>query len=567
MDQAVNLKSSAERRHDLDALRAAAMLLGIVYHAALSFAEGMPWMVQDERQTGAMYFFQAAVHGFRMPLFFLVSGFFTALLWRKRGVKALVSNRAKRIMLPLALGMVTIIPLLNFTVVMAIQSGMEKASKASPAGPKVEDLWTASAAGDVATLERLAATGADLNQRNTKLGTTPLTMAALHGRTNAVAWLLGRGADPRLTNADQGTPMHAAAFLGRAEVVRLLVEAGADPKALDGYKATPSQSAQAEWGMTVGIAGFLGITLDREEVETGRKEIVQMLGSIAAPAAGEAKSAGPNQASKILQGLIHIPLFGVLWFLWFLTILLPAFLVYVAIANLVGWRNVSRRFLLSPWGLGLMVVATLVPQWFMGVQGLGFGPDTSMGIVPMPHVYLYYLIFFLFGALYYDCGDSEARLGRRWRWTLPISLLVLLPLGLEFSTGKYGFRESLLPAAHHHAASVVLQALYTWAMVLGSMGLFHHLMRRENPKVRYVSDSAYWLYLGHLPLVLALQLLVRDWQIPSVAKLVLISVATTGVLLVIYEYAIRYTWVGALLNGRRRREPKGGPVADAVRGV
>lgn len=31
-----------ERRHDLDALRAAAMLLGIIYHVSLSFAEGFP---------------------------------------------------------------------------------------------------------------------------------------------------------------------------------------------------------------------------------------------------------------------------------------------------------------------------------------------------------------------------------------------------------------------------------------------------------------------------------------------------------------------------------------------
>ena len=36
----------ADRRHDLDALRAFAMLLGIGYHAALSFG-GTPWLVTD----------------------------------------------------------------------------------------------------------------------------------------------------------------------------------------------------------------------------------------------------------------------------------------------------------------------------------------------------------------------------------------------------------------------------------------------------------------------------------------------------------------------------------------
>ncbi|MFC1759550.1 hypothetical protein ACFL2H_12425 [Planctomycetota bacterium] len=40
-----------DRRHDLDALRAIAMLLGIVLHAALSFAP-IPWVVQGSQQSG-----------------------------------------------------------------------------------------------------------------------------------------------------------------------------------------------------------------------------------------------------------------------------------------------------------------------------------------------------------------------------------------------------------------------------------------------------------------------------------------------------------------------------------
>ena len=44
------------RRHDLDALRAAAMLLGIVYHAALAYAAGSWWMIQDPSQNLALAF-------------------------------------------------------------------------------------------------------------------------------------------------------------------------------------------------------------------------------------------------------------------------------------------------------------------------------------------------------------------------------------------------------------------------------------------------------------------------------------------------------------------------------
>ena len=46
----VESKGAVKRRHDLDALRAVAMLLGIVLHAALSFAP-IPWTVKDAQQS------------------------------------------------------------------------------------------------------------------------------------------------------------------------------------------------------------------------------------------------------------------------------------------------------------------------------------------------------------------------------------------------------------------------------------------------------------------------------------------------------------------------------------
>ena len=49
------------------------MLLGIVYHAALSLALGFGWFTQDPAADKGMYVFQSWEHGFRMHLFFIVS--------------------------------------------------------------------------------------------------------------------------------------------------------------------------------------------------------------------------------------------------------------------------------------------------------------------------------------------------------------------------------------------------------------------------------------------------------------------------------------------------------------
>ena len=104
---------SSERRTDLDALRGVAMVLGIVLHAALSFFP-CPWPVQDTRQNSWLFLVYVVIHEFRMPLFFLLSGFFTMFLFRKYGLREMLRLRVTRILLPLLLSLLTIGPLTFF---------------------------------------------------------------------------------------------------------------------------------------------------------------------------------------------------------------------------------------------------------------------------------------------------------------------------------------------------------------------------------------------------------------------------------------------------------------------
>lgn len=105
------------RFHDLDALRGFAMLLGVLFHASAFLVSQEIWPIQDPwaqsvpLRNNPYAYMALVVHGFRMPLFFLLSGFFTAMLWRRRGVRALLAHRLRRIGLPLFLGAFTIIPL------------------------------------------------------------------------------------------------------------------------------------------------------------------------------------------------------------------------------------------------------------------------------------------------------------------------------------------------------------------------------------------------------------------------------------------------------------------------
>lgn len=115
-----------ERRYyGFDALRGGMMILGIVLHAAMFYtAAPLPMMVPftDRTQSPVFDWLFYFIHTFRMPLFFLLSGFFTALLVEKRGLWGTYRNRAARVLAPLVVGTLTVVPLASLFFVALVAS-------------------------------------------------------------------------------------------------------------------------------------------------------------------------------------------------------------------------------------------------------------------------------------------------------------------------------------------------------------------------------------------------------------------------------------------------------------
>jgi glucans biosynthesis protein C len=107
------MPSDERRYYGLDALRGAMMMLGIVLHAAMFYIAapppGMP-LIGDRNNSVVFDQIVHFIHSFRMPAFFVLAGFFAALLVEKRGVWATYKNRLARVAAPLAAGAVTVLP-------------------------------------------------------------------------------------------------------------------------------------------------------------------------------------------------------------------------------------------------------------------------------------------------------------------------------------------------------------------------------------------------------------------------------------------------------------------------
>ena len=102
------------RYYALDALRGGLMMLGIVLHSAVLYLAAPPVAAPIPTDPNNAYVFDLIfyfIHSFRMPTFFVLAGFFTALLVERRGLWGTYKNRAARVLAPMLAGIVTVLPL------------------------------------------------------------------------------------------------------------------------------------------------------------------------------------------------------------------------------------------------------------------------------------------------------------------------------------------------------------------------------------------------------------------------------------------------------------------------
>ncbi len=94
----------ATRLHAFDNLRAVMMWLGILLHVAINHTTGpspLPW--RDSQTSPVADLILLFIHAFRMPVFFILAGYFVALLVARRGPKGMLAHRMRRLALPFAI--------------------------------------------------------------------------------------------------------------------------------------------------------------------------------------------------------------------------------------------------------------------------------------------------------------------------------------------------------------------------------------------------------------------------------------------------------------------------------
>ncbi len=244
-----------------------------------------------------------------------------------------------------------------------------------------------------------------------------------------------------------------------------------------------------------------------------------------------------------------------LWFLYVLSLLYPAMLalrsalamldrggrVQVALDRVVHaiLGPMAPLLLAVPVGLALFSLPTWY-AWF-GV------PTPDHSLYPNLAATMTFSLAFAVGWAIERQRDLLTQLERRWPLNLTFAIsatagclatIGLIP-GAEPASGDI---ETLAYALGYATAA--------WSWTLALIGISLRFCSAASPLRRYLADASYWVYLIHIPLVMALQVVAVQMDWPWWIEYPLALTVAMGVMLASYHFCVRDRAIGRLLNGK-----------------
>ena len=235
--------------------------------------------------------------------------------------------------------------------------------------------------------------------------------------------------------------------------------------------------------------------------------------------------------------------------MWFLEDLL---LISLVIASLVCWfsrtgadegQSITERFaanLSETAAVFLLAVLSMIAMYVAPSPGAIDPWNLSQNMNRDPAVTVFYATFFCYG-WFLNRNPGLFRIMERYA-------LRILVVGALLRLGSLVILLTLDRSARV-IPMVTVTCCYSWFMVLGSIGLFQRVIRTDRPILRYITDMSYFFYFAlSTPSDYDAESPQSRFELPAALKFASAIFVTMGMLLITYEYAVRYTPMGTLLN-------------------
>ncbi|WP_167406937.1 acyltransferase family protein [Bradyrhizobium forestalis] len=264
--------------------------------------------------------------------------------------------------------------------------------------------------------------------------------------------------------------------------------------------------------------------------------------------------------------------------LWFIYVLLELYVAMLLLRAAFVWLDASgtwraaidrlfagmMRNPLAPLALAIPIgIAFCLDQRWINVMGVRT-PDQSL--ITNVQAWIGFGTAFGAGWLLHRQIGLLRTIERRWLPHLLLAVVLILICFVLSGVMLSAPGAPKLPVsfASLRLVSAILYAPAIWISTFAVMGLALRFMSGFSPTWRYLADASYWLYLIHLPIVMALQVALSqlDWLGPI--KFAIILLVALPPMLASYHLLVRFTFIGVVLNGRRA--PREAAPAAAVAG-
>jgi len=247
--------------------------------------------------------------------------------------------------------------------------------------------------------------------------------------------------------------------------------------------------------------------------------------------------------------------------LWFLYVLLELYAAALVLRLGVAWLDKSGRIragvdrlmglVMRSWlapailAVPIGIALNLDPTWvgWFGVRT----PDQSL--ITNLQAVIGFGTAFGFGWLLHRQVDLIRIWERRWLLNLVLAVVLIAA----------SFALAIVPRPRPDVirfAGATCYALAIWTTTFAVIGVALRFLSGFSASRRYLADASYWLYLIHLPIVMALQVALSSLDWPWPAKFATILLVAVPVMLGSYQLMVRHTFIGAVLNGRRMPRPE-----------
>lgn len=214
-----------------------------------------------------------------------------------------------------------------------------------------------------------------------------------------------------------------------------------------------------------------------------------------------------------------------------------------------AWRKTFDVLARNWWGFVLLAI----PMALIGSDYRAGMLTPTGSFIPNINELVHNGMFFVYGWTVYRLRDELLAHYARHCWKFVVA-------GLVFYCGSDVLFQVFLkdPAAipHIEMVSAYVYGSASWLWSIALVGLFVRYLPTQNKVLRYLSDSSYWVFMVHMMGTIGFGILLYNAPFGALGKMAINVLATSAVCLVTYHLFVRNTWIGVLLNGRRRGQAR-----------